>query len=78
MNDEICDYRDKLYFLNERRESLDYKIYEINEISAKMKSLLRERGDLEKEIAYLSEKIDKITQKMNAQKELNEFEGEEE
>ena len=78
MNDEICDYRNKLYELNEQREVLDYKIYEINERSKKIERLLQERRNLEKEVVYLSMKIKEITQKMEDQEELKIFEEEEE
>ena len=78
MNEEICNYRNELYDLKERQESLDYKIYKMREISKKMERLLDEREDLEKEIAYFSMKIEGITQKMKDQEELNKFEEGEE
>ena len=78
MNEEICNYRNELYDLKERQESLDYKIYKMREISKKMERLLDERRNLEKEIAYFSMKIDEITQKMKDQDELNKFEEGEE
>ncbi len=78
MNDEVCNYRNDLYELKERRESLDYKIFEMRERSKKIERLLQERMNLEKEIAYLSMKIEEITQKMKDQEELNEFEEGEE
>ena len=78
MNDEVCDYRNELYELKERREVLDSKIFEIKERSKKIERLLQERMNLEKEINYLSVRIEEITQKMKYQEELNKFgEGEE-
>ena len=78
MNEEIRNYRNELYELKERQESLDYKIYKIREGSKKIERLLDERRNLEKEIAYLSMKINEITQKMKDQEELNKFEEGEE
>ena len=78
MNDKVCNYRNELYELKEKREVLDYKIYKMRERSKKMERLLDERRNLEKEIAYFSMKIDEITQKMKDQEELNKFEEAEE
>ena len=78
MNKEICNYRNELYELKERQKVLDYKIYKMRERSKKIERLLDERGDLEKEIAYISMKINEITQKMKDQEELNKFEEGEE
>ena len=78
MNEKICNYRNELYELKERQESLDYKIYEMRERSKKIERLLDERRNLEKEIAYLSMKINEITQKTKDQEELNKFEEGEE
>ena len=78
MNEEIRNYRNELYELKERQESLDYKIYKIRERSKKIERLLDERRNLEKEIAYLSMKINEITQKTKDQEELNKFEEGEE
>jgi len=78
MNDEVCNYRNELYELKERQESLDYKIYEMRERSKKIERLLDERRNLEKEIAYLSMKINEITQKTKDQEELSKFEEGEE
>tara|TARA_Y100001968_G_scaffold269928_1_gene260903 strand:- start:257 stop:493 length:237 start_codon:yes stop_codon:yes gene_type:complete len=78
MNDKVCNYRNELYELKEQREVLDYKIYEMRERSKKIESLLDERRNLEKEIAYLSMKINELAQKIKDQEELNKFqEGEE-
>ena len=78
MNEEIRNYRNELYELKERQESLDYKIYKMREKNKKIERLLDERRNLEKEIAYFSMKIDEITQKMKDQEELNKFEEAEE
>ena len=78
MNDKVCNYRNELYELKEQREVLDYKIYEMRERSKKIERLLDERRNLEKEIAYLSNLINEITQKMKDQEELNKFQGGEE
>ena len=78
MNDKVCNYRNELYELKEQREVLDCKIYEMRERSKKIESLLDERRNLEKEIAYLSMKINELAQKIKDQEELNKFqEGEE-
>ena len=78
MNEKSRNYRNELYELKERQESLDYKIYEMRERSKKIERLLDERRNLEKEIAYLSMKINEITQKTKDQEELNKFEEGEE
>jgi len=78
MNEKLCNYKNELYELKERRESLDCKIYEIRERSKKIERLLDERTYLEKQIAYLSMKIDEIAQKTKDQEELNKFEKGEE
>ena len=78
MNGKINNYKNELYVLEEKREVLDCKIYEIREKSKEIERLLQERRNLEKEIHYLCNKINEISQKMKDQIELNEFqEGEE-
>ena len=78
MNDKVCNYRNELYELKEQREVLDCKIYEMRERSKKIERALDERTNLEKEIVYLSMKINELAQKIKDQEELNKFqEGEE-